>query len=191
VTSGGKSTLSRVPEVDMRLKPNRPEIELSRYKSDRFYKKGRTRVPAEVRFWVKVNKTDTCWLWTAGRIGGYGSFDGRPAHSWVAKNVMGVTVTHKMVIDHACRNQLCVRPHPEHLRFVSQRVNLTNGPNHIGQKILQTHCKRGHELSGKNLYLIVRGDGRLNRHCRTCAAMRQLEYIQRRKAKCAQLTSQI
>jgi hypothetical protein len=43
------------------------------------------------RFWAKVQKTDTCWLWTAGKNGGlgeggrgYGTFwlDGRtqPAH---------------------------------------------------------------------------------------------------------------
>ena len=28
----------------------------------------------EQRFWVKVEKTESCWLWTAGQIKGYGEF---------------------------------------------------------------------------------------------------------------------
>ena len=133
-------------------------------KRKRFYWK----VPAAIRFWAKVKKTSTCWLWTGGKQGPYGTFDGNTAHSWVAKNVMKVKVSHKMVIDHACCNQLCVRPHPKHLRFVPQRVNLTNGPNHIGQKILQTHCIYGHSLEGQNLLLRKRKNGSRQRRCRTC-----------------------
>jgi len=142
-------------------------------KRKRFYYK----VPAEIRFWAKVKKTRTCWLWTAGKIGPYGSFDNYPAHSWIAKNVMKVKVSHKMVIDHACRNQLCVRPHPDHLRFVSQRVNLTNGSNPVGLAILKTHCKRGHPLSGKNLYVAPKTG---HRNCRKCHVIREKDRRKRR-----------
>ena len=167
-------TKSRVPVADMRIHRGDGAISCWSVKRKRFY----TKVPEHIRFWSKVNKTETCWLWTAGRVGPYGTFDGDPAHSWIAKNVMNVEVSHKMVIDHICRNQLCVRP--DHLRFVSQRVNLTNGSNRVGKQILQTHCKRGHPLSGENCYLHpTRG----HRHCRACAAMRQLEYTKRQKEK--------
>ena len=48
--------------------------------------------PAEERFWEKVQKTDTCWLWTGcvNGVAGYGMFmlispNKEPAHrvSWV------------------------------------------------------------------------------------------------------------
>lgn len=151
------------------------EVSMWSEKRKRFYKK----VPPEVRFWAKVRKTRTCWLWIGGTQGPYGTFDGNTAHSWVAKHIMKVTVNHKMVIDHACRNQLCVRPHPKHLRFVPQWVNLMNGPNHIGQKILQTHCIRGHPLSGKNLK--VRTNGR--RVCRACRNIRSHNYLKLKSQK--------
>src|SRR5262245_48112297 len=34
----------------------------------------RRRQPPEVRFWSKVDKSGECWIWTAGRCKGYGSF---------------------------------------------------------------------------------------------------------------------
>ena len=158
-----KSTKSKVPKADMRKVRKGAVVSMWSDERKRFY----TKVPEDIRFWSKVKKTRSCWIWVAGTIGPYGSFDGRPAHTWVAENVMGVSTDHKMVIDHACRNQLCVRPHPKHLRYVSQRINLTNGSNPVGLKILQTHCDRGHPLSGYNLLLRSR-NGRIHRRCRIC-----------------------
>jgi hypothetical protein len=48
--------------------------------------RGRTAIPAEVRFWTKVKKTDTCWLWTGVPndsgygVLGVGGTRTRPAH---------------------------------------------------------------------------------------------------------------
>lgn len=170
------STKSRVPSVDARKVRGKAVVSMWSERRKRFY----TKVPEAIRFWSKVHKTPTCWIWIAGKQGTYGTFNGNTAHSWIAKNVMKVKVTHKMVIDHACRNPLCVRPHPKHVRYVSQRVNLTNGPNPIGQAILQTHCKYGHPLSGNNLYICPSDGGRV---CRECHNRRAREYFQRKRQK--------
>ena len=76
-------------------------------------------------FMSKVNKTETCWLWTGAIMvnrGGYGTFyDGsigkklRAHHFLVGKPGPG------MEYDHLCRNVVCVRP--DHLELVTPRVN--------------------------------------------------------------------
>lgn len=86
--------------------------------------------PAEERFWPKVNKTDTCWLWE-GQIlaNGYGRFwDGERqvvAHRFAYELVVGPIPT-GLQIDHVaergCTSKACVRP--EHLEPVTQSVNL-------------------------------------------------------------------
>ena len=83
----------------------------------------------EERFWSKVNKTDTCWLWIAGRTRGYGKFrfDGKQslAHrvSWL---LAGNTIPNGLVLCHAahdvCGNKHCVNP--AHLRIDTQAVNV-------------------------------------------------------------------
>lgn len=69
------------------------------------------------RFWSKVNKTETCWEWTAGLFhpNGYGQFCAkeiphiRTAHrfSWFLHNG---TIPTGMFVCHHCDNPKCVRP---------------------------------------------------------------------------------
>jgi len=83
----------------------------------------------EPRFWAKVNKTDTCWLWTSPLSEkGYGSFSvgGRRnpvrkrAHVWSFELAQGpVPAGH--VVDHECRVKHCVRP--DHLRPLTPKQN--------------------------------------------------------------------
>jgi hypothetical protein len=78
-----------------------------------------------IRFWAKVNKTDTCWLWTAGQNeNGYGVFRvaGRltGAHR-VAYKLEHGSIPAGAVVDHICHVRHCVRP--EHLRAVTQKQN--------------------------------------------------------------------
>ena len=62
---------------------------------------------AEERFWPKVNKTDTCWLWTGSLSNtGYGQFQINRklvlAHRFAYELVHG-PIAPGLVIDHLCR----------------------------------------------------------------------------------------
>ena len=67
------------------------------------------------RFWSKVEKTETCWLWTAGKFSnGYGQFHiGR--QNPIRANRMAWVLTYGDIPDglmvcHTCDNPACVRP---------------------------------------------------------------------------------
>lgn len=85
------------------------------------------------RFWSKVQlteKEDGCWVW-GGTIskGGYGQFaeSGRSirAHRYSYEYLEG-SIPEGMVLDHACRNRLCVRPHSHHVRLATPKQNSEN-----------------------------------------------------------------
>lgn len=123
------------------------------------------------RFWSKVNKTGFCWLWTAGCYGKYrkyGSFyignrKSIPAHRWSYEHTYG-PIPEDYVIDHLCRNTLCVNP--EHLEAITNRENILRGISPAGMQSRQTECKHGHDLSDAHILK----DGR--RECRTCRKIR-------------------
>lgn len=80
------------------------------------------------RFLAKVQKTETCWIWTAARDGhGYGQIGiGRTvlyAHR-VAYELFIGEIPNGIQIDHACRNPLCVNPC--HLRLATLKQNQEN-----------------------------------------------------------------
>lgn len=89
--------------------------------------------PPEHRFWSKVFKTETCWLWTgATNTKGYGSFSvgiGASktrvgAHAWAYETLIG-PVPGGCELDHLCRDHRCVNP--AHLEPVPHRVNVLRG----------------------------------------------------------------
>lgn len=120
------------------------------------------------RFWPKVEKTETCWLWTGAKgSSGYGQIAqggrGAPilyAHRAAYELLVG-TIPDGMQIDHVvargCRSTLCVNP--AHLEPVTGRVNVQRG-----SIATATHCKRGHEFTERNTYRRRSG----TRMCRTC-----------------------
>lgn len=79
------------------------------------------------RFWSKVNKTDTCWLWTASNCNGYGRFlyQGK---LWVAHRISYSAINGEIPegeqIDHKCHTPSCVNP--EHLQSVAPALNSQN-----------------------------------------------------------------
>jgi hypothetical protein len=94
----------------------------------------------EERFWAKVNKTETCWLWTGAIKSEYGGFtvrtnvkvyahrfawelvNGIPEGGWYhcRSNRSGVVVDHDHP-DFGCGNPLCVNP--SHLDLVPYKTN--------------------------------------------------------------------
>lgn len=144
----------------------------------------------EERFWRYVEKTDGCWLWTGARTHGYGNFyvplgDGKykqiQAHRWAYEALVG-PIPDGATLDHlchtraittcrdgkACPHRRCVRP--DHLEPIPLAINIQRGGN--GTK---THCKRGHEFTPENTYIMKNG----GRSCRACMKIHQ----QNRKAR--------
>jgi hypothetical protein len=80
----------------------------------------------EDRFWARVVKTDTCWLWEGAQSTGYGRIQvagvmmGAHRYSYEMHN--NVKVPEHKVVDHLCRVRACVNP--AHLEVVSQAENL-------------------------------------------------------------------
>lgn len=130
--------------------------------------------PPELRFWPKVNKTDSCWIW-AGQIHkptGYGLFwNGKKtvrAHRYRFITDNGYEPE---VVMHTCDNPSCVNP--AHLTGGSQLDNIRDRDakrRHWAQT--RTHCKRGHEITNENIYY---HNGR-----KTCKPCRRLMDKERR-----------
>ena len=117
--------------------------------------------PEAERFWAKVHKTDTCWMWTGYRLpGGYGQFKlanrrTTLAHRWAYIALVG-PIPDGYELDHLCVNPACVRP--DHLEAVTATVNMSR------QGSRRTHCVHGHPFTDANTYVTTKG----YRACRAC-----------------------
>lgn len=83
------------------------------------------RIPFPESFWRRVEKTPTCWLWTARRRGyGYGymtvNYRNESAHRISYRLCVGLIPTGVSVLHH-CDVPTCVRP--EHLYLGSPKDN--------------------------------------------------------------------
>lgn len=128
-----------------------------------------------------------CWLWTgAPTRDGYGaaSVNGRtrPAHCAVYEAHRG-RIPFGLVLDHTCRNRLCVNP--DHLDPVPRRVNTLRGTSPAAYFDMRTHCDRGHEFTPANTY--TRKEG--GRRCRRCEAERQRRKAYHRRRGAAKKTA--
>jgi hypothetical protein len=133
---------------------------------------------SEERFFAKVEKTDTCWLWTGAKNqDGYGRFrlDGRKvqAHRF-AYELLVDPIPEGLELDHTCRVRHCVRP--DHLEPVTHRENIVRGVGVGKWNARKTHCKHGHPFDAENTYINVR----LNR--RSCRACRNAHMTRKRAA---------
>lgn len=127
------------------------------------------RMSVEERFWAKVEKTDSCWLWrgTIGR-GGYGHFavGSRPvkAHRFAYELVKG-EIPDGLSLLHVCDNPPCVNP--DHLTPGTNSDNQRDSVEKRRHKeSRKTECAKGHPYSPDNTYVDPRG----RRQCRICRA---------------------
>lgn len=120
------------------------------------------RLSTQARFWLKVNQTEGCWLWTGTKLAsGYGVIVvhkrrylvHRVSYTWFVG-----PISSGLELDHLCRNPACVRP--DHLEAVTHTENVRRGLR--GRLI--THCPHGHEYVPENTYRRPSG----HRVCRTC-----------------------
>lgn len=129
------------------------------------------KIPLEVRFWQKVEKSDGCWIWNAARHPfGYGhiKIDGKVAQAHRVSYEMSMgPIPDGLVLDHLCRNPSCVRP--DHLEPVSLTENTMRGEGYMARHARKTHCANGHEFTPANTY--YRSPGR---RCRTCQRHHEL-----------------
>lgn len=135
----------------------------------------------EERFWMQVERTDSCWNWIGGQNGnGYGQFQVEHrkvyVHRWAYERFVG-PIPEGYQIDHLCRNRGCCNP--AHLEPVTQRENQLRGQTLAALNSAKTHCPAGHELSGENL----EPRNLPNRVCRACRRHRDRAYYQREKSK--------
>lgn len=132
--------------------------------------------PTNERFWAKVDKTDTCWLWTASTTFGYGRFrEGSRlyrAHRWSYEALVG-PIPEGLVIDHLCRVRACVNP--DHMEPVTLCENTMRGESFSAKHARATECPQGHPYDETNTYVDSRG----RRGCNECRRERSRE--QRRK----------
>jgi len=97
----------------------------------------------------RVEKTDTCWLWSGklsaegyGRLGHGRKF--HPVHRWIYEQLVAPVPKH-LHMDHLCRVRHCVNP--EHMEPVTPGENVRRGVSPIAKNSNKTHCPNGHQLT--------------------------------------------
>lgn len=144
------------------------------------------------RFWSKVDKNGpipahcpelgNCWIWTASRnrlgrgMVGYKSKQVQ-AHrlAWMSENY---EIGPEIHVLHHCDNTACVRPF--HLFKGTHQDNMDDCVRKGRPwNTRKTHCKRGHEFTKENTYIMV---GKYtSRCCRKCHAAKVRRHrIERR-----------
>jgi hypothetical protein len=126
------------------------------------------RTPIADRFYDKVEKTDTCWLWTAAKVrNGYGIIGAGGAGNGflyahrVSYELSVGPIPDGLFLDHLCRVRHCVNP--EHLEPVTTAENCRRAAAAV------THCPQGHVYDEANTYVYTHHKhGWTMRFCRAC-----------------------
>jgi len=110
--------------------------------------KSRERMEADIprRFWVKVRKTECCWLWTGCRVpAGYGTFTVKSrrqgplyAHRVAWELAHGSIPSPPLQVLHRCDQPSCVNP--DHLFIGTQSENMYDRWNKGRRRVAERKC---------------------------------------------------
>lgn len=144
-------------------------------------------------FWKRVRvQEDGCWVWMGANSGNerakrapYGICtvwnEDYTVREYVLCHVLSYTVLvgpipEGLILDHLCRNTLCV--HPLHLEPVTRGENVLRGmaPNILIMR--SGRCSRGHLIEGANAGI---WKGKAQPTCKTCH--REHEMLRRMRLK--------
>lgn len=143
----------------------------------------KTREIQKIRFLGNFEQNSIgCWLWLASpTVQGYGRawWGNKQIHSHrISYEIYKGPIPKGLQIDHVCRNRLCVNP--AHLEAVTQRENLLRGNGACAVNARKKYCKKGHEYTPENTYIVNKNDeNRKFRRCKTCAKARNKVKIDR------------
>lgn len=126
------------------------------------------------KVWAKVDKTETCWLWTGAKSrSGYGhvvyAAKHWPAHRLIYELEVG-PIPEGLQLDHLCRERRCVRP--DHLEPVTAAENTRRAVAFRTPPPPKSHCPHGHAYTDENLIADPRG----RRLCRACKSRRSVAH---------------
>lgn len=129
------------------------------------------------RFYLQVDTTGECWIWLGHTDKkGYARFKNDDlksvaVHRWSYEKWVG-EIPEGMVIDHKCFNPRC--QNPKHLRTATQEDNTVKygRTNAAFVNANKSVCNSGHPLTGENLRLEVKRNGKIVRRCKKCHALK-------------------
>ena len=135
------------------------------------------------RFEEKINKTDSCWLWTGCILWhGYGQtywnkkkeYAHRVSY-WIRKG----EIPEGLILDHLCRVRSCVNP--DHLEAVTYQTNVRRGVG-VGKRglINEGRCINGHKYDKENTYLAPNNPYKF---CRTCSKARLRKIYEKKRSQ--------
>ena len=135
---------------------------------------------------VALDEETNCWVWKLKPTDtGYGIYN---THSKVFKahrvswRIFKGPLTDGLVIDHMCKNRMCVNP--AHLREVDSHTNTMENSNwFVALNKLKTHCPSGHEYTEENTRLKPQtiNPELLGRQCKECTRIFQNKKYHKNK----------
>lgn len=126
-----------------------------------------------------------CWRWNGALTTNDGDYPYGTFSVWGRKNQahriayrdFGHALGDDLVIDHLCRNTLCVRP--SHLEPVTHTENIRRGALPL---LNRKACRNGHPVTDDNIVRRKTKNGGVNA-CKTClAASKHKSYVKRKEA---------